>query len=487
MSPRILAIDQGTSSTKAVLFDAKGSVVARASRPLDSAYPRDGWAEQDAEAIWDSARGAIAGIVAEAGAEGIAGIAIASQRESLVTWDSGTGRPAGPVVLWQDRRGAPLCAALLAAGHGEAVRDATGLAVNPLLTAAKLGWLLAHDEATRALAGAGRLRAGTVDAWLLWRLTDGATFATDHGNASRTQLLDAARLAWSEELCGLFGVPPGCLPEPRPSDGPFGALAATTALPAGLPVLAVMGDSHAALYGHGVRRPGPVKATFGTGSSLMALTGARVASRNGLASTVAWSTRAGGPAYALEGNITVSAQAAAWAAGFLGLADASALFDLAGTVEGSDGVAFVPALAGLGAPHWDDRARGLVAGLTLASRPAHLARATLEAIALQVADVFEAMERDVGRRLDALRADGGASASDLLMQLQADLLGRPVTRGGMAEVGALGAASMALEALGRPMPAPEDEGRTFLPAMDDARREATRSSWRLALRRARLA
>ncbi len=484
---RILAIDQGTSSTKAVLWDQDGAVVARASCPLSSFYPQDGWAEQDADVLWDSVRGAITDIVAQTGAEGIAGLAIANQRETLVAWDADTGRPVAPAILWQDRRGAALCAALLGQGHGPAIEAATGLAANPLLTAAKLGWLLAHHDGARGLAQVGRLRAGTVDAWLLWRLTDGATFATDHGNASRTQLFDTARLAWSEELCAFWGIPSTCLPEPRPSDGPFGNLAATTALPAGLPILSVMGDSHAALYGHGVRAPGPVKATFGTGSSLMTLSGSRVASTNGLASTVAWSTQLGGPAYALEGNITVSAQAAAWTAEFLGLPDAAALFRLAGEVDSSEGVTFVPALAGLGAPHWDEAARGTVTGLSLASRPAHLARATLEAIALQVADVFEAMERDAGHRLDALRADGGASASDLLMQVEADLLDRPVTRGVVAEVGALGAAAMAFEALGQPMAAQKDEGRTFGPTMGPSCREAIRSDWHLALRRARLA
>ena len=483
---RIVAIDQGTSSTKAVLWDQDGAVVARASRPLASPYPQDGWAEQDADALWESVRGAIADIVAQTSPQGIAGLAIASQRETLVAWDADTGRPVAPAILWQDRRGAPLCAALLGQGHGPAIAAATGLAANPLLTAAKLGWLLANHDDAQSLAQAGRLRAGTVDAWLLWCLTDGATFATDHGNASRTQLFDTARLVWSEELCTLWGVPQACLPEPRPSDGPFGDLAATTALPAGLPILSVMGDSHAALYGHGVRAPGPVKATFGTGSSLMTLSGSRVLSTNGLASTVAWSTQHGGPAYALEGNITVSAQAATWVAEFLGLPDAAALFRLAGEVDSSGGVTFVPALAGLGAPHWDEAARGTVTGLSLSSRPAHLARATLEAVALQVADVFGAMERDAGHRLDALRADGGASASDLLMQVEADLLDRPVMRGVVPEVGALGTAAMAFEVLGEAMTALRDDGRIFRPRMDADRRDALHARWRLAIRRARL-
>lgn len=489
--PRVLAIDQGTSSTKAVLFDASGAAIARASRALASAYPRDGWAEQDAEAVWDSVRDAIEGIVAEAGAGTIAGLAIANQRESLVVWDAETGRPAGPIILWQDRRGAALCARLVEAGHGPTVQAATGLAVNPLLTAAKLGWLLSHDEAARSLAEAGRLRAGTVDAWLLWRLTGGATFATDHGNASRTQLLDTAALAWSEELCALFGVPPACLPEPRPSDGPFGTTAAgATALPAGVPILAVMGDSHAALYGHGVREPGPVKATLGTGSSLMTLTPARRLSAHGLAGSVAWSTRAGGPAHALEGNITVSAQAATVMAGLLGLTGAAALSDLAQTVPDAGGAVLVPAFAGLGAPHWDERARGLLAGLALGTSRAHLARATFEAIAHQVADVFEAMGADVAQvgssPLDLLRVDGGASSNPFLLGLLADAVGCPVLPTAIAEVGALGVASMAFEALGQPLP-PAAAARAVAPGPDRDGRAAARAAWRLALQRARLA
>ncbi|MBP1804956.1 FGGY-family carbohydrate kinase [Rubellimicrobium aerolatum] len=483
-TPRILALDQGTSSTKAVLFESDGAVVARASRPLASSYPRDGWAEQDAGAIWDSVQGAVADIVAQAGAEGIAGLAIANQRETLVAWDAETHRPIAPAILWQCRRTAEACAALIVAGHDARARDLTGLGINPLFPASKLGWLLRHVPTAKDLLARGRLRAGTVDSWLLWNLTGGAAFATDHSNASRTQLLDTARLEWSEELADLFGASLAALPEPRPSDSRFGETAPNaTALPAGTPVLAMMGDSHAALYGHGVRAPGIVKATYGTGSSLMTLTPRRIASAHGLSGTIAWSTRAGGPAHALEGNITVSAQAAAFAAQLLGLPDAAALSDLAQTVEGSEGVTFVPALAGLGAPHWDDRARGTLAGLTLGSQPAHVARATLEAIALQIADVLAAMEQDLGQRLDSLRADGGASANDLLMQLQADLLDRPVIRGEVAEVGALGVATLAFASLGVEVAGGEGRTTTFTPRMDPARREALHRGWRAALDR----
>ncbi len=480
-SPRILAIDQGTSSTKAVLFAADGRVVARASRPLDSIYPRDGWAEQDAGAIWASVKGAMSEIVAKAGAEGVEGLAIANQRETLVVWDAQSHRPVGPAILWQCRRTAEVCARLIEDGHDARVRELTGLSINPLFPASKLGWVLAHMSEARDLLAQGRLRAGTVDSWLLWNLTGGASFATDHSNASRTQLFDTDRLRWSEELGALFGAPVAVLPDPRPSDSRFGELGSATALPPGTPVLAMMGDSHAALYGHGVRAPGTVKATYGTGSSLMTLTPGRTTSSHGLSGTIAWSTQSGGVAHAIEGNITVSAQAAAFAARLLGLEDAAALSDLAQTVDSSEGVTFVPALAGLGAPHWNDAARGTLAGLTLGSQPAHVARATFEAIALQIGDVFDAMEQDVGTRLDGLRADGGASANDFLMQLQADIIDRPVLRGEVAEVGALGVATMAFAALGMGNNPELEKTAAFAPRMEPIRRKRVHATWQSAL------
>ncbi|HMQ41943.1 MAG TPA: FGGY family carbohydrate kinase [Paracoccus sp. (in: a-proteobacteria)] len=482
---RILAIDQGTTNTKAVLFDDRLAVIDRASAPLVSTYPADGWAEQSAGAIRDSVAAVIAMIAEQNGAEGIEAIAIANQRETLVVWDAETGKPIAPAILWQCRRTADACAALEAAGHGPEVLAATGLGINPLFLASKLGWVMQNLPEARELAATGRLRAGTVDAWLIWSLTGGAVFATDHSNASRTQLFDTAALRFSEALCTIFGAPLDALPEPRASDAGFGVTAGgATALPAGIPIRAVMGDSHAALYGHGVTGPGEVKATFGTGSSLMALTPERIASSHGLSGTIGW-TAAGQPHYAVEGNITVSAQAAEFVARMLGVANAAALSDLAQTVPDSAGVSFVPALAGLGAPHWDDAARGTVAGLTLGSQPAHLARATFEAIAHQVTDVFEAMEQDCGRSLDMLRADGGASANDWLMQLQADLLGHPVIRSEIAEIGARGAAAMALAALGREVPPPAGGAAVFAPQLQESNRLRARENWRHAVDMAR--
>ena len=324
----------------------------------------------------------------------------------------------------------------------------------------------------------------------MWNLTGGKVFATDHSNASRTQLFNTETLVFSADLCAVFGVPITCLPAPRPSDSRFGETAArATALPSGVPVLAIIGDSYGALYGHGVRAPETVKATYGTGSSLMTLVPARVASRHGLSGTIAW-TNSKGTAHALEGNITVSAQAAAFAARLLGLADAAALSDLADaaalsdlaqSVADSGGVAFVPALAGLGAPHWVDHASGTITGMTHATGPAHIARATFDAIAHQIADVFAAMELDIGHHLGALRADGGASINGFLMQLQADLIGRRVLQSDVQEIGALGAAAMAFGA----DLSWRDEGQAFEPQLPDLDRQKARGLWARALVKAR--
>lgn len=480
--PRILSIDQGTTNTKAVLVDAGGAILARASAPLITHYPHSGWAEQSASDIWASVQAVIAAIVADHGAPD--GLAIANQRETLVIWDSATSAPLCPAPIWQCRRTSDACAALIAQGHDTAVVAATGLGINPLFPASKLAWVLAHVEGAADLLAQGRLRAGTVDAWLLWNLTGGAVFATDHSNASRTQLFDTRSLTFSADLAAIFGASIDCLPAPLPSDSRFGETAlGATVLPAGVPVLAMMGDSHAALYGHGIHAPGAVKATYGTGSSLMTLTPERVASSHGLSGTIAWTDR-NGTAHALEGNITVSAQAAAFMAQMLGVGDAAALSALAESVTDSGGVAFVPALAGLGAPHWDDSARGTITGMTHATRPAHLARATIDAIAHQIADVFAAMEADIGHPLTALHADGGASGNGFLMQVQADLINRPVLRSAAEEVGALGAAAMALTHFGITLP--RGAGETpYAPKGSDATRLAARDLWGDAIARAK--
>lgn len=479
---RVLAIDQGTTNTKALLIDAQGQVLARASAPLTTAYPHPGWAEQSASDIWASVQSVIAGIVAQAGPQ-VDAIAIANQRETLVLWDSESSQPICPAPIWQCRRTAEECATLIAAGHDPEVVAATGLGINPLFPASKLAWVLQNIAAAADLHAQGRLRAGTVDSWLLWNLTGGTVFATDHSNASRTQLFDTRSLSFSSDLGAIFGAPVDCLPAPLPSDSRFGTTAkGATALPEGIPIRAMMGDSHAALYGHGIRAPGTVKATYGTGSSLMTLTPDRTVSSHGLSGTIAWTDRTG-TAHALEGNITVSAQAAAFMAGLLGLPDAAALSDLAQSVPDAGGVTFVPALAGLGAPHWNDAARGTVAGMTHGTTAAHLARATFEAIAQQIADVFAAMEADIGQPLDALRADGGASGNGFLMQLQADLIDRPVLASRIEEIGAFGAAAMAMAGLGVTL-SPAEEGRPLTPKMPTEVRAGLRARWEAAVRQA---
>lgn len=477
----ILAIDQGTTNTKALLVDADGHVHGQAAVPNIVTYPRPGWAEQSATALVDGVRQVIADVVAGVDGARIAGIGISNQRESILVWDAASGEPIGPVIIWQCRRSAARCNALRAAGHAEAVEAKTGLALDPLFPAAKIAWLLDTIPGARARAEKGALRAGTVDSWLLWILTGGKVHATDHSNASRTQLFNTATLEWDAELCALFDVPRAMLPEVKSSDAQFGVTAAgATALPAGTPILAMIGDSHAALFGHGVRNPGTVKATYGTGTSLMALTPTRVRSSHGISSTIAWS-QGGKVRHALEGNISVSGQAAAFVADLLGLADAAALSALAETVHDSNGVAFVPALVGLGAPYWRADARGTMTGMTLGTRPAHLARAALDAIAFQVADVYAAMEADMGAALGELRADGGASRNRVLMQFQADMLDRPVVTAAAPEVSALGAAALAFSSLGIAMPGVPAAGR-FAPAMADDARRTHRQRWQSAIR-----
>ncbi len=443
MSGFILALDQGTTNTKALAIDGQGRIAARHSAPTPVRYPRLGWVEQSGAEIWSATVEAIEGCLAALPADArLAAVSVANQRESVLLLRRSTGVTIGPCVTWQCRRSADRVDALRAPATEEAVVATTGLGLDPLFPAAKIGWLLDAYPQTRALAKAGDLCAGTVDSWLLFNLTGGKVHATDAGNASRTQLFDIHAQQWSAELCALFDAPVGVLPKVEDSDAAFGATVVRGRLAAGVPIRAMMGDSHAALFGHGVRRPGAVKATYGTGSSLMTLTDAPLRSRSGLSTTVAW-RRDGKVAYALEGNISVSAQAAAWMAALMGLADVDALTALAATASGESEVCFVPALAGLGAPHWKDRARAALTGASLATTRADVARATLEAIACQIGDVFRAMERDLGAPLAMLAADGGATRNDLLMQWQADLLGRPVQRVKILELSAFGAGALA--------------------------------------------
>ena len=483
----VLAIDQGTTNTKAILVDGGGSIVASASRPVETRFPRPAWVEQDARALWSGVAASAGECLARAGNVRPSAIGISNQRESVVAWDRKTGEPVGPCVVWQCRRTAPFCAALREAGHGELLQRRTGLAIDPLFSASKARWLLSQTPDGMRRAADGELAIGTVDSWVLWNLTGGAVHATDLTNASRTQLLDLKGQRWDPELMALFGIPEAALPTLRPSSWRYGESVACGGLPAGIPVCALAGDSHAALFGHAIFSPGPVKATYGTGSSLMTATSEPVESTGGLSATIGWS-RAGQTMYALEGNITVTGGAVQWLGEFLGLRDAAAdVAALASMVADTDGVYVVPAFAGLGAPHWKDGARGLITGLTRGTGAAHVARATIESIAYQVRDVFDAMEHDCEHSLPVLLADGGASRNDFLMQFQADILNRPVVRSASSDVSAMGAAWLAglaagvwgsldeLAALGLSQTA--GPGRRFEPEMSEAERAKRYDGW----------
>jgi glycerol kinase len=438
----VLAIDQGTTNTKVLLFDRDSAVVARAERPVETRFPQPGWVEQDAIAVWRTVAEAIEECLTRAGGADVAAIGISNQRESVLLWERATGTPLGPIVVWQCRRTSAFCDALRRDGHQAVLEARTGLTIDPLFSGSKIRWLLDAVPDGRRRAEAGELCAGTIDAWLLWNLTGGAVHACDATNASRTQLFNLQARSWDDEVLRVFGVPRALLPEVRPSSGVLGQTVARGALPAGVPVAAAIGDSHAALFGHAAFGAGSVKATYGTGSSLMTPIATPVASRHGLSTTVAWALPAG-TTYALEGNITVTGGAVQWIGALLGLSGGSAdVAALAATVGDSGGVYVVPALAGLGAPYWDADARGLICGATRGTTGAHVARATIESIAFQVRDVFEAMRED-GTTPAVLLADGGASRNADLMQFQADILDRPVVRSDAAELSARGAGWLA--------------------------------------------
>ena len=485
----VLAIDQGTTNSKAVLVGPDGSVVARGVSPLPIYYPQPGWVEQNPDELWASVVQAVATCLEGASEVEIVSVGISSQRESVLAWHAVTGKPLGPLVSWQCRRTAALCDRLRAEGHERAVVARTGLPLDPMFPATKVAWLLAHVRETWPQLAQNDVRVGTVDSWLLWRLTGARRHLCDESNAARTQLFNLAEGRWDEHLGDLFGVPLAVMPDALPSDAAFGATAGVPGLQDGIPIRAVLGDSHAALFGHGVRGPGTVKATYGTGSSLMTPVAGFVAPEGGVTTTIAWS-RGSERTYALEGNILVSGAALPWAAKLLGLSDVAALSALAETVPDTGGVYFVPALVGLGAPYWDSSASGLFTGLSFNSGPAHLARAVLEALTFQIADVLAAMQAQAPRRFEHLLADGGASSNALLMQMQADHAGLRVVTTDVPEASARGAALMAGLAVGF-WPGPEGapalpEARTpRLPEVSEAEREQRRSGWHRAVARAR--
>jgi glycerol kinase len=440
MDRAILAIDQGTTNSKAVLVSEHGQILSRGSAPVGIEHPRPGWVEQDPMRLWASVQEAIQDCLKTGPEVAVQGIAISNQRESVTVWDAETGKPLGPVVSWQCRRTAPDCAQLVAAGHAPHVQELTGLPIDPMFPGPKMKWLL-----DRVPAGAD-VRLGTIDAWLVHCLTGGVAHACDASNAARSQLYDLNRQEWSDELCALFGVPKACLPRVQDSASIFGVTRNVAGLRDGLPVAAAIGDSHAALFGHGAFHPGDGKVTFGTGSSIMTTLPTFIAPQHGITTTIAWSLQ-GKATYAFEGNILVSAAALPWMVDLLGLADVQALTDLAATAQG-DGPGFVPAFVGLGAPHWHSDARALFCGITFNTTRAQMARAVTDSMALQVHDVFAVMAQQSPAPIGRLYADGGPSQNAFLMQCVADILGHPLIQCDTPEASALGAAYLAGLALG---------------------------------------
>lgn len=444
--PVILAIDEGTTNAKAVCVDPSGQIVSKGAIQLSIHHPNPAWSEQDPTAIlnavYDTSRMALSQVP-----EGeLAGIGISNQRESVLIWERNTGKPLTPVVTWQCRRSEAFCQSLAKSENAAMVQQRSGLPVDPLFPAAKIKWLLEHLEDGIQRAKDGEICVGTIDCWLVWNLTGKQAFVTDPSNASRTQLYNIKEGKWDEDLLSIFGIPLNMLPDVKPSSEYRGVTSGVDGLPDGVPIVAQIGDSHAALYGQGGFIPGVIKATYGTGSSLMTPVQSIVGDDYRLAQTVAWDD--GELTYALEGNITHAGAGMAYISKLLGVADLSDCATLAESVTDSHGVYFVPALSGLGAPYWRSDARGLISGLTESATREHLARAALESIAFQVADVYFLMKEMSGQSLDTLLVDGGPTQNATLMQLQADLIQKPVVRSLTAEVSALGAGYLAGKALG---------------------------------------
>ncbi|MDS4072369.1 MAG: glycerol kinase GlpK [Defluviicoccus sp.] len=488
----VLALDQGTTSSRALLFERDGQVRAAAQREFRQIFPQPGWVEHDPEEIWSSQRAVIDEVLAQArvAPRAIAAIGITNQRETTLLWERATGIPIANAIVWQDRRTAPMCERLRADGLEPLVRAKTGLVLDPYFSATKIRWLLDTVPGARARAEEGALCFGTVDSWLAWKLSAGRLHVTDASNAARTALFNIHTLQWDEELLQVFGVPPAILPEVCASSAVVGATAPSVLDPP-VPIAGIAGDQQAALFGQACLDPGMAKNTYGTGCFLLLNTGTRpVISPHKLLATVAWNQN-GRITYALEGSVFIGGAVVQWLRDGLGLGRSAAeIASLAATVEGTGGVYLVPAFAGLGAPHWDASARGLIAGLTRGTTAAHLARAALEGIAYQVADVLDAMQADADIPISELRVDGGAAASDLLLQFQADITGIPIVRAGVLEATALGAACLAGLAVGFWRDSAEvarfvAAGRRFEPQMPAADVERLRAGWQKALARAK--
>jgi glycerol kinase len=489
----VLAIDQGTTGSRAIVFDRHGRAVASAYEEFPQYFPRPGWVEHDPEEIWRSVHRTIQKALAAVPGRSLAAVGITNQRETTVIWDRKTGRPAANAIVWQCRRTAGRCRELAAqAGMSRLIRKKTGLPIDAYFSATKAEWILDRGG-LRARAERGRLAFGTTDSWVLWKLTGGASHATDPTNASRTMLFNIRRHGWDDDLLRLFGIPAGMLPRVLPSSGEFGRTIRLGKLPAGIPVMGIAGDQQAALFGQAGFRPGAIKNTYGTGAFILLNTGRElVESRHGLITTVACGP--GGKAvYALEGSVFVAGAAIQWLRDRLGLIGSASESEVAaGAVADNAGVYFVPAFVGLGAPFWDAEARGTIVGLTRGAGREHIVRAAVEAMAYSTRDVLETMRKDSGLRVRELRVDGGASANDLLCRFQADILGVPVVRPKTVETTSLGAAYLAglgaglWESTAAIERVAVDE-RKFMPAMTRGQADRLYAGWQAAVRKARAA
>ena len=490
--PYILSLDQGTTSSRALLFDDQGAVRSLAQREFTQIFPQPGWVEHDPEEIAASQIAVALEALTKGGvqARDVAAIGITNQRETTLVWDRETGKPICNAIVWQDRRTAAYCEQLQAQGHESLIQPRTGLLIDAYFSGSKISWILENVANARQLAAAGRLAFGTVDTWLIWKLTGGQLHITDPSNASRTMLFNLHTGTWDGELLDLFQVPASMLPAVRPSSEIYGEVSSAPGLN-GIPIAGIAGDQQAALFGQRCITPGLTKNTYGTGCFMLQSTGTRpLASTNRLLTTVAW--RIGDTThYALEGSIFVGGAVVQWLRDGLGIIRKSAEVEaLACSVPDNGGVYFVPAFVGLGAPHWDPHARGAIVGLTRGSSAGHIARAALESIVYQVADLMDAVQTDTGTPLVELRVDGGASANDALMQFQADVLGVPVVRPSMTETTALGAAYLAGLGSGlwkqtRTITELQREERRFEPHMARALVNALRERWNEAISRSR--
>jgi glycerol kinase len=493
MPKYVLALDQGTTSSRAILFDREGNVCASASQEFKQYYPQPGWVEHDAEEIWQSQRAVAEKVMAEGpegrvGPETLAAIAITNQRETVVLWDRATGKPLNHAIVWQCRRTAPMCDRIRQEGFHQTLREKTGLVTDAYFSGTKIAWLLENVPGARERAARGELACGTIDAWLIWNLTRGRTHATDVSNASRTLLFNLRSLSWDEEILRYFRIPASLLPEVRSSSEVLGD---TDLFGASVPIAGVAGDQQASLFGHQCFRRGAVKNTYGTGCFLLMNTGAEIPhSQSGLLATIAWG-RQGKTVYALEGSVFIAGAAIQWMRDEMKLIqDAAESEAMARAVPDTGGVYFVPAFVGLGAPHWDAYARGTMVGITRGTNRHHVVRAALEAIAYQTRAVVDAMAEDSGLRPEVLRVDGGAARNDFLCQFQADILGIPVDRPATTESTALGAAYLAGLATGfwndeQDLSRQLKIARRFEPAMEAGRREELYAGFERAVERAK--